>query len=309
MTTISEIVSAATQPDEVSELPGVNLMLMGPAGTGKTDSLGSIASAFPDLEVFYLGLEPGLETLLGHYKRIGKPIPKNLHWHSLESAKASFSDLLDGAKRINTMSLETLAKTNDPNRSKHNRFIKLLEVLNNFPDDRTGQKFGCVDTWGPNRILIIDGMAGLARMAMSLVVGNKPVKNVSDWGIAQDQIEKVINLWTDACKCHFVLIAHVEREKDEVLGGIKLMVSTLGAKLAPKLPAMFSDVILTVREGSRFTWDTANGQADVKTRNLKIQAGLDPSFKPIFESWLGRGGKFVEKVRDVNSAPIEDAES
>jgi hypothetical protein len=311
MTTINQVVAAAPGESgdlpgmEVSDLPGVNIMLMGPAGTGKTDSIGTIAEISPDLEVFYLGLEPGLETLLGHYKRRKLPMPKNLHWHSLESAKASFSDLLDGAKRINTMSLETLAKTNDPNRSKHNRFIKLLEVLNNFPDDRTGQKFGCVDTWGPNRILIIDGMAGLARMAMSLVVGNKPVKNVSDWGIAQDQIEKVINLWTDACKCHFILIAHVEREKDEVLGGIKLMVSTLGAKLAPKLPAMFSDVILSVREGSKFSWDTANGQADVKTRNLAISAGLTPDFKPIFTSWLSRGGKFVDTVRDVNSPPDE----
>jgi len=290
---------------ELSALPGVNCMLMGPSGTGKTHAIGTIAEAYPDLEVFYLGLEPGMETLLGYYKSKGKPLPPNLHWHYLEAAKASFKDMLEGAKRVNTMSLETLAKTNDPNRSKHNRFIKLLEVLNDFPDDRTGKKFGCADEWGPNRILVIDGMAGLARMAMSLVVGNKPVKNISDWGIAQDQIEKVINLWTDACKCHFILIAHVEREKDEVLGGIKLMVSTLGNKLAPKLPAMFSDVILAVREGSKFTWDTANSQADVKTRNLAIAAGLPPDFKPIFTSWLSRGGKFVEGVRDANSPPEE----
>lgn len=296
---------AVTAP-KISELAGVNVLLMGPGGTGKTHSIGTIAESYPQLEVFYLALEPGLETLLGYYKGTKKAIPKNLHWHSLESAKASFKDLLDGAKRVNTMSLETLAKTNDPNRSKHNRFIKLLEVLNDFPDDRTGKKFGCADEWGPNRVLIIDGMAGLARMAMSLVVGNKPVKNISDWGIAQDQIEKVVNLCTDACKCHFILITHVEREKDEVLGGIKLMVSTLGAKLAPKLPPMFSDVILTVREGAKFSWDTGNGQADVKTRNLKIQAGLDPNFKPIFDSWLSRGGKFADSVRDVNSPPDEE---
>lgn len=288
---------AATE-EKYSLLPGVNVMLMGPAGTGKTHSIGSLVEAEPSLQVFYLGLEPGLETLLGYWRDKSKPIPDNLHWHQLASAKASFKDLLEGAKRINTMSLETLAKTQDPNRSKHNRFVALLDALNDFPDDRTGQKFGCVDEWGPNMCLVVDGMAGLAQMAMSLVVGNKPVKNVSDWGIAQDQIEKIIRLWTDACKCHFVLIAHVEREKDEILGGIKLMVSTLGAKLAPKLPPMFSDVILTVREGSKFSWDTGNGQADVKTRNLPIQAGLSPDFKPIFAKWKSRGGEFVEVVQD-----------
>lgn len=281
-----------------SSLAGVNVMLMGPAGTGKTHSIGTVVEAYPELEVFYLGLEPGLETLTGFFTDKKKPLPKNFHWHSLPGAKASFKELLEGATRVNTMSLDTLAKTNDPNRSKHNRFIQMLEALNNFPDDRTGKKFGCVDEWGPNRMLVVDGMAGLAQMAMSLVVGNKPVKNISDWGIAQDQIEKVIRLWTDTCKCHFVLLAHVEREKDEVLGGIKLMVSTLGNKLAPKLPPMFSDVILSTREGSKFSWDTGNGQADVKTRNLPIQAGLAPDFKPILSKWLSRGGAFSEKISE-----------
>ena len=236
VTTINEIVSAATAPEK-STLSGFNVLLMGPAGTGKTYSIGTLVEADPNLQVFYLGLEPGLETLQGFWKGKGKQVPENFHWHQLAAAKASFNDLLDNAKRINTMSLETLAKATDPNRSKHNRFIQMLEVLNNFPDDRTGEKFGPVDEWGPNKCLVVDGMAGLAHMAMSLVVGNKPVKNISDWGISQDQIEKIVRLWTDACKCHFVLITHVEREKDEVMGGIKLMVSTLGAKLAPKLPS------------------------------------------------------------------------
>ena len=291
-----------------SALRGVNVLLMGPAGTGKTHSIGTIAELYPDLEVFYLGLEPGLETLLGYYTDKKQSVPKNLHWHFLKGAKASFSDLMEGAKRINTMSLETLAKASDPNRSKHNRFIQMLEVLNDFPDDRTGKRFGCVDEWGPNRMLVLDGMAGLALCAMSLVVGNKPVKNISDWGIAQDQIEKIVRLWTDNCACHFCLIAHVEREKDEILGGIKLMVSTLGQKLAPKLPPMFSDVILTVREGSKFSWDTSNAQADVKARNLPIAAGLQPSFKPIFDKWISRGGVFSDTVKD-STTTLEEGEA
>ena len=42
-----------------SGLPGVNVLLMGPAGTGKTHSLGTLVEA--GIEVFYLGLESGLE--------------------------------------------------------------------------------------------------------------------------------------------------------------------------------------------------------------------------------------------------------
>jgi hypothetical protein len=125
---------------------------------------------------------------------------------------------------------------------------------------------------------------------MSLVVGGKPVRNQSDWGIAQDQVEKIVRMWTDNCRCHFVLIAHVERETDAILGGVKLMVSTLGKALAPKLPPMFSDVILTVREGSKFTWDTGSAMADVKTRNLPIAGGQPSDFRTIVTKWKSRGG-------------------
>jgi hypothetical protein len=126
---------------------------------------------------------------------------------------------------------------------------------------------------------------------MSLVVGGKPVKSQSDWGIAQDQVEKLLRMLCDNCDCHFILLAHVERETDAVLGGVKLMVSTLGAKLAPKIPAMFSDVILTVRQGTKFLWDTGNTQADLKTRNLPIKSDIEPTFAQIIAKWKARGGK------------------
>jgi hypothetical protein len=271
-----------------STLPGFNVLLMGPAGSGKTYSIKTLVDA--GVEVFYLMLEPGLESLLGAWTDFGKEVPANLHWHQLKAPTASFADLIDSASKINTLSLDGLAKMQDPNRSKHNQFIELLNALNNFPDDRSGEKFGAVNTWGTNRALVIDGMTGLNRAALSLVVGGKPVKSQSDWGIAQDQVEKIVRMLCDGCPCHFVLIAHVERETDQVLGGVKLTVSTLGKALAPKIPAMFSDVILTVREGTKWSWDTGNTQADVKARNVPFKAGLEAAFGQIVEKWKSRGG-------------------
>lgn len=280
--------AAATATPAKSVLPGVNVLLMGPAGTGKTHSVGTLVDA--GVEVFYLALEPGLESLLGYWTDRGKPVPDNLHWHTLQAPTASFAELLDSAQKINTFSLESLAKMQDPNRSKHNQFISLLQALNNFPDDRTGKTFGAVNLWTPSRALIVDGMAGLSRCAMSLVIGGKPVRSQSDWGIAQDQIEKLIGMLCNNCLCHLVLLAHVEREVDQVLGGVKLMVSTLGKALAPKIPPMFSDVILTTRTGDKWTWDTNNVMADLKTRNLPIRADNPPHFGPIITKWQQRGG-------------------
>jgi hypothetical protein len=88
-----------------------------------------------------------------------------------------------------------------------------------------------------------------------------------------------------------VLLSHVEREVDEVLGGVKLMVSTLGKKLPPKLAPMFSDAILTVRNVDKWYWDTASALADVKTRNLPISNKNNPDFRTILDKWEKRGGR------------------
>jgi hypothetical protein len=267
-------------------LPGFNILLMGPAGTGKTHSIGTLVDE--GVEVFYLALESGMESLLGYWKDRGKEIPANLHWHKLVAPTASFTDMIQNAKNINMLNLDSLAKMTDPNKSKHNQFVSLLEALNNFPDDRTGEKYGPVNEWDQTKCLVVDGATGISQCAMALVVGGKAVRNQSDWGIAQDQVEKITRMLCDNCPCHFVLLAHVERETDAVLGGVKLMVSTLGKALAPKLPAMFSDVILASRSADKWLWDTASAMADVKTRNLPIRSDNPPTFKPILEKWISR---------------------
>jgi len=270
-------------------LPGVNVLLMGPSGTGKTYSIGTLVDL--GVEVFYLALESGMESLLGYWTDNGKEVPSNLHWHKVSAPTASFTDMIANAKNINMLNLDSLAKMSDPNKSKHNQFISLLEALNNFPDDRTGEKYGPVNSWDQSRVLVVDGATGISQCAMALVVGGKAVRNQSDWGIAQDQVEKLVRMLCDNCACHFILLAHVERETDAILGGVKLMVSTLGKALAPKLPAMFSDVILAERTGDEWAWNTASAMADIKTRNLPIKSDNPPSFKAIFEKWLARNSK------------------
>lgn len=269
---------------------GFNVLLMGPAGTGKTYDIGSLVDADPNLHVHCIFLEAGSESLRGYWKDKGKPIPPNVSWHIPPKPKASFTEMIETAKQINLLSYEALTKMQDPNKGKYNRFVQLLEALNKPQDDRTGRTFEPVDQWGMNRALVIDGMTGIGLAAMALVIGGKAVRSPSEWGVAQDQVEKIVRMLCDNCRCHFILIAHVEKETDQVLGGTKLFVSTLGKALAPKIAPMFSDVILTVRNGDTWTWDTSNPLADVKGRNLPFKAGLAPSFKQILDKWKLRGG-------------------
>jgi hypothetical protein len=123
-------------------------------------------------------------------------------------------------------------------------------------------------------------------------------------GYCSGQVKAIIQKLCEACQCHFILIGHVERETDAVLGGIKLMISTLGKALAPDLPIMFSDVILTERNADKWQWNTASAIADVKTRNLPIKADNPPTFKSIMEKWISRGRKQGELIS--NSQPWDD---
>lgn len=260
----------------VSSLPGVNEMLCGTSGSGKTHAIRTLVEA--GLEVFVLFTEPGMEVLAD--------IPKEkLHWHYIAPASPDFEDMISSATKINTMSFEAITKLPDINKRKYDEFIQVLVTLSNFKDDRTGASFGPVDSWDSSRVLVVDSLTGLSLMAMNLVTGSKPVKSLADWGVAIDNLERLITKLCVDTKCHFVLISHLERETDEVTGGTSLMASTLGRKLAPKLPRYFSDVIHVVRKADKFVWSTVTSNVDLKARNIALADNLPPSFGPIIANW------------------------
>lgn len=262
-----------------NSVPGFKTFLIGPTGSGKTHSIRTLLDC--GLKVRVLFLEPGMEGL--------SDLPTgDLAWHYVRPSNPDWSDMIDSAKKINSMNIESLSKLTDINKRKYDEFIRILQALSDFPDDRTGQSLGAVDDWGTDTALVIDGLSGLNIAAMNLVVGSKPMKNMADWGIAMDNEERLVQKLCFGPLCHFVLIGHTEREVDEVTGGTRVMASALGRKMAPKLPRFFSDVVLTRREGTKFTWSTADTQTDLKARNLAIQDGLPPTFKVIHDAWKAR---------------------
>ena len=225
--------------------------------------------------------EPGMESI--------SDLPADrVGWHYIRPATASWDTMISQARKINTLSFEALAKVPDLDKRQYTQFIDLYECLSNFKDDRTGRSFGAVDEWDTTRALVIDSLSGVNLMAMKLVTGGKPVKSQADWQVAMDNMEQFITKLTTDVQCTVLVTAHMERETDEITGGTTIMASTLGRKLAPKIPRFFSDCIHSKREGDRFTWSTATSNADLKTRNLKISDGLPPSFKPLLETWRAR---------------------
>lgn len=278
--------SIPSVPDQVGKaLPGPKVLLMGDSGTGKTHAIQTlIPSGITPMVMF---LEQGMETI--------GPIfdGKKAHYRFIKAHNANWGQLKEIAKAINQMSLKTLSDMQDNNRSKYVGFMEVISACNQFKCDCCNIDHGDVSTWGPDKALCIDGLSGLSDMAMALGIGMKPVRSLPDWGIAQNTIKMLLGPLCSDTRCTLVMIAHVDREKDELTGGTTLMVKTLGAKLAPDIPKMFSDVIMAERSGAKFTWSTATSNSVTKTRNLEIRAGLDPSFVPLIEGWKRKGGKLA----------------
>jgi len=272
---------------------GPKVLLEGPSGTGKTYAIGKLVDWAVEnkMEVFVLFTENGLETLQGYWRDRGLEIPANLRWHSTLTKPLSLAALMDAADKVGKLSYDSITKMVDPNRGgDNNAFYKILAACANFPDDRTGQKFGPVDAFGVNKIFVIDSLSELGNAAFKMVIGSKPTASQPDYGVAQNNLMNFLRLCTQGIACTFVITAHVERQQDEITGGIKLMTKAIGKALANDIPQLFSDVIYTVREGTQFFWDTAASNVDVKTRSLPIAPKQSPDFSVLMNKWKVRNG-------------------
>lgn len=249
---------------------------MGPSGSGKTFSLRTLADA--GLEVFVIATEPGVPNVLGDL-----PASK-MHWHYIPPMPLSFDTLIDQVTKINTMSFEFLTKMVG-SRAEFRQILDLMNLFKNFKCQRTGQEFGDITKWGPDRALALDSLTGLTMMMVNATIGTKPMMNQPEYGLVQTAIERTLNSLCMTLNCWFILNAHTEREFDETTGATTLMASTAGKKLAPKLPRFFDECVFTRRDGTNFFWSTATSGADTKARLLPLGDKLVPSFKPLIDSW------------------------
>lgn len=276
---------------EVSVLRGPKIILMGDSGTGKTYSLGTLVdwAEKNGKEVFVLFTDQGLETLVGYWKDRGKDVPSCLHWMEVIPQPLSPAELLDMAEKVGILSYESLTKQTKV-ANKDNAHVKIIRALINFTDQRTGKEYGDVLKFGLDKIFVIDNLTEVAEAIVKMTIGARPTMAPPDYGVGQNNLMNFIRTYAAGIYT-FVLICHMSREKNELTGGIQLMPRAIGTAISQDIPKPFSDAIMTVREGSTWTWDTAASNASTKTRNLPYASKLAPNFGPIMEKWKSRGGR------------------
>lgn len=271
----------------MGELRPPTSLIIGPAGTGKTSC--NVTLLKKGLHVRMLATEPSAPNrVLEECRRLNIDSSK-FDWTYVSPSPPNWSTLIEKAKIVNTMTLKDIADMKGGiAKSAGQQFIKFLEAMNAFVGMRNGKHYGDVATWGDDTAFIIDGLSGFSEMSRNLTVGWKPNPNPGEWGVMQSSILDVVRKLCSDLRCFFVLIGHVEREQNEITGMTNVTVSTLGAKLAPKLPPLFTNVVLAKRSGTTFHWSVTEANVDTKPGDLELKGDLPQDFSPIVDAYYAR---------------------
>lgn len=283
------------------------VLIAGAAGAGKTDSLATYIEA--GRELFVLSTEPGgMESLLDSCERRKLSIDK-LHWATALPSSGAWSAMKDMITQIGANDYESITKIKSGIGKSETRgaAMKFLENLSDFKCERTGQSYGDISTWDDSRAFALDSLSGLSMISWHLTLGYKPAAHQGEWGIAMNFIEQILLKITSDRNCHLAVTSHVEKEINELTGVNQIMVSTLGKKLAPKIPKYFSEYVYAKKTPpASFTWSTIDKNMDLKNRALTVSESLPPSFVPIVEAYEKRK-KAVAAVAASASAPAKPA--
>jgi hypothetical protein len=271
---------------EPSPLKGSKTALLGLPKSGKTVSTRTLGE-IEGLRKIFLFTENSADRIAD--------LP-NVHWAIVKPTVTNILELWDAGRDLNTKTMKQLADGEGENREKYRQLLDLIALLNNFKCARTGEELGSADTWGPDTVLILDGLSNLSYMAMRLVVGSKPNPSIPQWGMAMGFVEALIMWLTNGLNCHFILISHVEPELNKVTNLYQNMMSTLGKALAPKLPKLFSDVILARRSKANFDWTNIDDDTSCGPGLLPPTESMVPSFVPLFAAWQKQGGLYSPAI-------------
>lgn len=264
-----------------------SVLLQGASGAGKTSSIITLLTA--GIEVFVIGTEPGfVDSLIDRCRELKADINK-LHWTTALPATEGWDAMDEMIKVIGGGNFETISQSKGIGKDKTRvPAQKFLMALKDFQCERDGKSYGSFTTWDDSRALVVDSLSGLSTIAWYLTVGYKPTGAPGEWNIAMNFLEGLLMKINSDRKCYFVLTAHVEKEMDEISGVQRVMTSTLGRKLAPKIPRFFGEVVYATRSIDpkgvpTFNWSTVDRNADLKNRVLPVNAVISPDFKLVVE--------------------------
>lgn len=272
----------------------IKMLYIGHSGVGKTGSLCSLAAAGYNVRI--LDLDKGVELLSDFLTN-----PKSIYCQAkpplwtLEQAKSILS-------RVSYVSLdEPILRQGGNLIPKGELWAKITEQLNDWKDGE--QKLGNISSWGPNDVLVIDGMSRLAQasfnfqLKMNARLATRPEQ--SDYHFAQLSIMRLLMmLYSSEVKCNVIMVCHISfiETKD---GPTRGFAQSLGKALSPQIGQFFNHALLAKASGQgesvkRVIVTNISGMVDLKTAaplRVKPEYELGTGLAEYFRDVRGRGEK------------------
>jgi hypothetical protein len=274
----------------------LKLLLIGDSGTGKTGALASLANS--GKELFILDLDNGTDILQFVVKDEFK---KNVH----------IETLTDTGKLVGAGTNQKIQKLNPQ------AFPKALALLQKWKDSETGEDFGSVNSWGTNRVLVVDSLSFLGMAALDYVLakngrgGDQP--HQGDWGEAMRMLEQTLQIiYSTEVKCNVVMNSHITYQQVEGTGLTKGLPMGLGSQLPPKIGRYFNMMLISKSRGSgdnlkRLILTKPDAQVEAKCpilsapKELPVESGL----ADIFKLWEGRNPQEIVPTTNNFNKPLK----
>ena len=267
MGTFADNVNGAKDP--------VKILLLGDTGAGKTGSLVSLLTQ--GYKLFIIDTDKGIKPLKTlalnpnyPYKALmdKKKIDpfKNVHFESI-STDMGLRTVKDG---------DSVVKILAPKDAK--AWSKIVDLLADWTDSETKEKFGPIDSWDQDCVLIVDSFSAMARFCYyfsqqlngRLGARDEGYTYMRDVNAAQAQLTRFLELISnDRVRCNVIIITHItwivddkgyaenprgNIEKDngeaQIQKDPKGLPMAIGRAIAPYIGTKFNDSFTVKQTGS-----------------------------------------------------------
>lgn len=267
-----------------------NVLNFGPIGSGKSRAIRTLLKEWPDeqgrmrpgagKEVMLLALEAGAEA-----SHAGCGCEMGFHRRTLLPAGSDWDATKDFVEKMGRLdTVEDLAKIKIPLhvRQAYQQYLELYDIRSKFVCEVCGEDFGDVRQWSDGRVFVNDGLSGLTQIATHYINGPRPFLALALYqpvmGLIRSYIHECVGL-----TCNYILIAHWDREVNEVTREKTITIDTIGQKLAPKILKEFDEIMVSKHEeGRKFWWSTIEDGTELKCRRLPYDSRIEPDYRGIF---------------------------
>ena len=269
-----------------------NVLNFGPIGSGKSRAVRTLLREWPDergtwhkgvgKEVMLLALEAGAEA-----SHDGCTCEMGFHRKTLLPAGDNWEATREFVEKLGKLdSVEDMARIKIPLEVRHayQQYLDLYDIRADFTCEVCNEAFGDVRSWGEDRVFVNDGLSGLTQIATHYVNGPRPFLALALYQPVMGLIRSYIHECVGLPNASYILIAHWDREINEVTREKTITIDTIGQKLAPRILKEFDEIMISRHEeGRKFWWSTIEDGVELKCRRLPYSASIQPNYGEIFK--------------------------